>query len=387
MIKLSQKILDFIDEVKNLNDDQIIYLSKKKGFDGSFVLNQIKNKKVIQKKVPLWANQNLIYPKSISIEQCSSQATAIYKSKLASGNTFADLSGGFGVDSFFISNAFNKSYYCELNKELFDIVSENFNTLKKSIVTIQGDGIEFLKNQNKQFDLIYIDPSRRTIQKNRVYKLEDYSPDLTQHLKQITNNSKLCLIKTSPFLDIKQVLLKLKFVREVHVISKNNDCKEVLYLLDKKYNGKTNVYTVDLARNESFSFDFEQEKEKCNVAMPTNYLYEPNAAILKAGAFQTIGKQFNLNKLEYHSHLYSSDKKKEDFPGRVFKIKAVCSLNKKEILPHLTDSKANITKRNFPLTTDQIRKKLKLKDGGTDYLFATTLCNQKKVIVVSEKLK
>ena len=192
------------------------------------------------------------------------------------------------------------------------------------------------------------------------------------------------LLKTSPFLDIKQVLNELPYVKEVHVVSLKNECKEVLYLLNYKYTGEAQLHCVNTAQSK-YSFSYSQENETAPLSKPLDFLYEPNVSILKAGAFNSIANDFELEKLHPNSHLYTSHSLVEDFPGRTFKLDAVCKYNKKELLKHLSDKKANVTRRNFPVSIKEIRKKTGIKEGGEHYLFATTLKdNQPKILLCSK---
>jgi 16S rRNA G966 N2-methylase RsmD len=377
--------LKFIEEHQDLKLDRILYLASKKGLDKLFIANQIKGRKKIQEKVPQWNMLPLIYPPSVSMEQCSSKKTALYKSKLVEGESLADLTGGFGVDTFFMSKSFKKTIYCELNKELFEIVNYNFNKLNCKIETHHNDGISFLEQLNENLDCIYLDPSRRNEKKQRVHQLEDYSPNIVEYFQLLFNKTSTILIKTSPFLEPKEVISKLKFIKEVHIISIKNDCKEVLYLLQKDFQESIKIHTFEIEDKKEFSFQYENESIKCQLQQPLNYLYEPNSAILKAGAYESVGTRFHLFKIHRNSHLYTSENAVDSFPGRRFKIIATTNYKRKEVEKYISEKKANISKRNFPYSVDEIRKKLKLKDGGDTYLFATTLEDNSKAIIICRK--
>ena len=377
--------LKFIEENRHLSLDRILYLAAKKKLNGIFIANQIKGLKKIEDKVPSWRDFPLIYPTTVSIEQCSSEKTAIYKSSLIKGESIADLTGGFGVDTYFLNKSFKKSIYCELNSELFEIVNYNFEKLSCNIETHKKNGIEFIQELTGNLDCIYIDPSRRNEKKERVYQLEDYSPNIIKYSDLLLNKASTLLIKTSPFLEPKDVISKLKYIKEIHVVSVKNDCKEVLYLLNKGHKGAIKIHAIDLEAEKKFTFEYENELKKCELNNPLKYLYEPNSAILKAGAYESVGMHYKLHKLNRNSHLYTSEKPIEDFPGRQFLIIATTNYNSKEVSKYVSEKKANISKRNFPYSTDEIRKKLKLKDGGDIYLFATTLKNNKIAIVICRK--
>jgi 16S rRNA G966 N2-methylase RsmD len=387
---LSEKFWqDFI--LKNYKkplDKTLLSLSKKADIDSNILAHQLKARQVIETKIPSWKEfNNLIFPKKINIEQCSSELTAQYKSRITKGNLCIDLTGGLGVDSFFISQSFKHTTHCEKDQELQFIADKNFTTLEAKVESRHTDGITYLKASDKSYDLIYIDPSRRNENNNKLVQLNEYTPNILDHLELLMKKGKQILIKTSPLLDIKQVIGQLTQLKEVHCVAVNNECKELLFLIDTQTSHKkTSIVCKDLKKEISFTFEYEQEvKSNIKLSKPLNYLYEPNVSILKAGAFKSIALQFNLFKLHTNSHLYTSEKHINSFPGRCFKIISISSLNKKEILPLLENKKANITKRNFPLSVNDIRKKLGVSDGGNDYLFATTLVNDEKKILICKK--
>ena len=363
-------------------------LDKKIGIDNNILANQLNGKKEIETKIPSWKeHKKLIYPKKVNIEQCSSELTAKYKSQITSGKNCIDLTGGLGIDSFFISQSFKQTIHCENNHELQFIAHKNFKTLKANVTSLHTDGIAYLKASNETFDLIYLDPSRRNQNNNKVVKLNEYTPNILEHLNLLMKKGKQVLLKTSPLLDIKQVMTQLPQLKEIHVVAVNNECKELLFLIDTSQSKTpTSIICKDLSKNFNFTFDYKQELN-CNnsLSLPLRYIYEPNASILKSGAFKSIASVYKLNKLHTNSHLYTSENEVKDFPGRYFELKAICSLNKKEISAVLEGKKANITKRNFPNTVKEIRKKLGLNDGGQDYLFATTLMNDEKRVLICKK--
>ena len=378
----------FIEE--NLNTDLntlVLKLSKKK-WDTTAIINQIIGRKISRKKIPSWhKNPEIKYPRKLAMEQCSSELTARYKSQLFKGKKFIVLTGGIGVDSYFISQSFESGIHIEQNKELQAIVSLNFETLKTNINSYCTNGIEFLKNNNQKFDLIYLDPSRRDINKNRVYQIEDYTPNITEHIDLLFSKSNNILIKTSPFLDFSKVTSKLPNVKAIYVLSVKNDCKEVLYHLQKKFTKYISYHCCDLSTKSSFNFSEDQEYNPCQKSLPLRYIYEPNNSILKAGGFNTIGNAFELKKLHNNSHLFTSHKFISNFPGRIFKLKETLALNIKKVKKKIPSMKANITKRNFPISVKEIRKKTGLKEGGEVYIFATTLMNDKPQLLICEKLK
>jgi len=349
--------------------------------------NQIIAKQKSEKKLPTWfSTTNIYYPPKISIEQTSSEITAKYKASLVAGNAIIDITGGFGIDSYYFSKQFKELTHCEINEELSTIVKHNYQQLKvDNIHTFSGNGFDFLKQTKKHFDCIYIDPSRRDDVKGKVFLLKDCQPYIPPKIDFFFSKAKQILIKVSPILDIKNTINDLKNVKEVHIVAVNNEVKELLFLLEKKYPGKTKIKTINYQKEDiqKFEFDFN-EKIESTYAEPLTYLYEPNAAILKSGGFHQISKDLTVFKLHQHSHLYTS-KKLIDFPGRSFKIEYNVLYDKKKILKLLPDKKANITTRNFPKTVAQFRKETKIKDGGDIYIFLTTDLNNKYKLIICKK--
>lgn len=379
---------DFIknNQHKPLSEIALI-LSKHPELDKNFIINQINGLQKAKLKLPtFYENENIIYPTGLSMEQCSSEQAAFFKSKLVKGKTAIDLTGGFGVDAFFFSKQFENVSYVEQNADLFKLVQHNFKILNASINCYQTNCEEFLTKNNQQFDLAYIDPSRRD-EKKRVFKLANCTPNVIELLPQLLKTAKQVLIKTSPLLDIKQTLKDLDKVSKVWVVSVNNDCKEVLYLVEETKNTNPEIFAINLTKNttEKFEFNYDNEiKIAVDFSLPLVYLYEPNTSVLKAGGFKSIAKKCNLNKLAANTHLYTSEKLIVDFPGRCFKINHTLEYNDKSFKA-LGIKKANITTRNFTDNIEQIKKKLKLTDGGNDYVFATRDLNDKPVLIVTKK--
>ena len=385
---LHRDVQDFIN--KNLNADISKFLFKGSPFDNITIqdlVEQIEAKKRCKKKLSTWfETENIYYPNKLNIEQTSSEIAADYKSKLLSGNSIIDLTGGFGVDSFYFFKHFEDVTHCELNSQLSEIVTHNFKQLGVSIQTITGDGLEYLKLQNKQFDWIYIDPSRRNDIKGKVFLLNDCLPNLPENLELLFKHSNNILIKVSPILDISSAINELNYVKKVHVVALNNEVKELLFILEKGFNCVIKIKTVNIKQNEieSFEADFNSDVI-AELSEPQNYLYEPNSAILKAGLFNEVSNQYKINKLHKNSHLYTSNNLIE-FPGRQFKINHIINYNVKQIKRLVSSKKANITSRNFPETVVQIRKKTRLKDGGNQYLFFTTNISNKHVVLICKKV-
>jgi 16S rRNA G966 N2-methylase RsmD len=350
-------------------------------------LTQISGRQIIEHKIPSWRQSDEIrYPGRLSLEQCSSEKTARYKASLLSGHSFVDLTGGWGVDTAFISPKFSQVTYVEKQEELANLAKHNFPILGLNFIRIHtGDGIEYLEKMNP-VDCIYLDPARRSLSGKKVVLIEDCEPNLLEIQNLLLTKASFVLIKLSPLLDINAALRVLKNVKEVHVVSVENECKELLLLLEK---GNTQAPVITCANlrkkgDQTVSFEYSEEK-KAQIAYSRevkDYLYEPNASLLKAGFYKGIALRYPVEKLHSDSHLYTSTQYIPDFPGRIFRVEAVSSLNKKSLKAFLTGmDKANLTIRNFPLTVAGLRKKLKLNEGGEVYLFATTLSDGEHVIV------
>jgi hypothetical protein len=352
------------------------------------IVEQIVSKKKCEKKLPTWFHTELIYyPNKINIEQTSSEVTARYKAKLISGNSLIDITGGFGVDSFYFSKKMKNITHCEIDSGLSQIVHYNFKVMKvENIKTISESGIDYLEKIDQKYDWIYVDPSRRNAIKGRVFLLDDCTPNIPKHLNFLFQFSDNILLKTSPLLDISATIKGLPNTKEIHVIAVNNEVKELLFLLKKDHSTKIHLKTINFKKDASEGFESSSKnKVKACYGVPSNFLYEPNAAIMKSGLFNEISSQLNIYKLHANSHLYTSNKL-IDFPGRRFKIIQSTVFDKKKLLKAISSGKANITTRNFPQTVAQIRKKTGIKEGGEIYLFFTTEIHNKHIVLICEKV-
>jgi len=388
---LKPEIQQFINE--HLHDDSTKLLLKYKEIEGvpfAEILEQIEAKAKCEKKLPTWFQaSNCYFPTKLNIEQTSSEETAKYKASLLQGTSLIDLTGGFGVDCYAFSKKFEEVTHCEISTELSEIVAHNYKILKVSnIKTIAEDGINYLQNTQQTYDCIYLDPSRRNDVKGKVFLLEDCLPDVISHQNLLFQHATTILIKTAPLLDITNGLRSLKHVKEVHVVAVQNEVKELLWLLDKNtISTDILIKTINLKKENSEIFNFLLSEEKnlsTDFGLPKKYLYEPNAAILKAGGFLSVATTFGLEKLHQHSHLYTSDEWIE-FPGRRFEVLKILPYTKKIIKKELNLAKANITTRNFPESVATIRKKLAISDGGKDFLFLTTAFTGKKMVIYCQK--
>ena len=444
---MNQATQDFIRQHQDDDVRQLAFLgSKYPEVDMPFALDQIRGRKMARVKLPRWASlEGIIYPPHISMEQCSSESTALYKAELAARLLglpassfseeieFVDLTGGFGVDFSYIATRLGvKSMYVERQAHLCEAAKENFERLGlKNAIVKNGDGIEVLHSfhpkkkdvasaddslgitydqplsllkTNLGLKIIFIDPARRDDAGNKVVSLKDCTPDVTVLQEEMLSKADYVIIKLSPMLDWHRAISELSHVREVHIISVNNECKELLLVLSArnmgdmeassadgkvKHAGNLRIYCVNDA--QSFVCDeLDMESSPVRIAPPVleemQYLYEPNASLMKAGCFGVLSDRYDARMLSKNSHLFVSREPIAAFPGRSFRIIAVSSFNKKELKRHLSGiTKANIATRNFPLSVAELRKRLKLKDGGETYIFATTLSDESHVLVITEK--
>ncbi|WP_290697034.1 class I SAM-dependent methyltransferase [Lacinutrix sp.] len=357
--------------------------------DIKLLIEQIEAKKRCKKKLPTWfSTKKIYYPNKLNIEQTSSEIAALYKADLVSGESLIDLTGGFGVDCFYFSKQVNHVYHCEIDSKLSQIVRHNYKQLNIDNITCYPEnGIITLESQKKNYDWIYVDPSRRDLTKGKVFLLDDCLPNVPKHLELLFKYSKNIMIKTSPLLDITSGISELRCVKAIHSVAVNNEVKELLWVLERDFSGEIEIKSINIAKDKKQVFNFYLNEESIaykGLSIPLTYLYEPNAALLKTGAFNVLAEKLALKKLHKHSHLYTS-KKLVDFPGRCFEIINVLEYNKKKFKTVFKETEANVTIRNFPESVQQIRKKLKLKDGGSDYLFFTTNLDNKKIIIVTKK--
>lgn len=347
-------------------------------------VDQLISWKKASKKLPSWNDTNrLIYPPPLSLEQASSEETANYKKRLIQGKVLVDLTGGMGIDSLALSENFQVSHYVERSPELCAVFGHNAKLLGKLAINIHCEEASvFLSRWEKGEDTcFFFDPARRGQNNSKVFKLADCEPDATQLIPEILRKGAKALIKTSPMLDVDLALSELSHVKEIHLVAVKNELKEVLYLIAPDWEGEPRIVTVNLTeeRQEFLFLKSEETKVEATIGPVQQWLYEPNVAVMKAGAYKLIGEQFGLKKLAVNSHLYSSIDLIQDFPGRTYEvIEEISKNNLKKLLP---DQKVNIITRNYPLTPDQVKKKYKLKDGG-DYFVIGTRSMDKPILLL-----
>ncbi|MEQ9288456.1 MAG: class I SAM-dependent methyltransferase [Cyclobacteriaceae bacterium] len=384
------EVVDFM--LRHENDDPralVLARSKYPEIPVQLAVAQIQSRKKAKTKLPEWhAAQGVLFPHSVSLEQCSSEATAKYKTGLARGSRLIDLTGGTGIDTCYLSENFEQTTYVEQSEELCQLARHNFNALQSKIDVWNGSAEDFIKLGRKATDWYYIDPARRDSHDHKVFQISDCSPDVIKLQERLFTKAENILIKFSPLLDITQVGRSLQHVSDIHVVSVDNECKELLVVLKKGWTGTYTIHTVNIQKKEIQNFSFKEAEEagaEPEFSMPQAYLYEPNSSVLKSGAFKIISQEFGLKKLHPNSHLYTSEKKVDGFPGRSFSVLGVEALKKASLKSYLKEGKANIACRNFPLSVNQIRKKTGIKEGGDTFIFATTLISNKPALIICRK--
>ena len=391
---MNQATIDFIHEHAEADVRQLaLQGTKNPEVDLTFALEQIAGRQKAKTKLPSWAAvDGIVYPPHLSMEQCSSEQTARYKALIAGkGTLIVDLTAGFGVDMAFMSQAFQKAIYVERQAPLCAISSDNYKLLGLNhIEVLCADGIDYL-HQLEHADLIFLDPARRDNHGARTYGIADCTPNVLELRDELLKKADRVMLKLSPMLDWRKAVEDLGHVNEVHIVSVDNECKELLLILSK---GKKPLKLFCVNNDQVFEGDQgdwlnERSIAEIRVPVPMSsqaYLFEPNASIMKAGCFTLLEQRFNVSQLDKNSHLFVSDHDISDFPGRRFTIEKTTSMNKRELKTALAGiDRANITVRHFPLSVAELRKRLKLKDGGNLYLFATTLADGQHQLFLCRK--
>lgn len=378
---LSPKVQDFIDQ--NLDSDINKLLLKKSPFQDVSIqelVQQIKGKKVAQRKFSFLLKENIIFPPNLSLEQASSQSTAEFKAVNLKGKSFLDLTSGFGIDAYFLSQNFEKITLVEQNPELIKIVEHNWETLGRKASFINKNLEDFLEENQQKFEVIYLDPARRDQNNKKKFLLEDLSPNLLEIEEKLNLISDKIIVKLSPLIDISYLVSELRNINEIKIIAVRNEVKELVLIIKNQEtrteNQDTKITCVNLESDEAeFSFYINEEKKAASeFSENLNFLYIPNNSILKAGAFNMISEKFGLKKLHPNTHFYTSENKIENFPGRVLQVEKIDGKDLKK------NDQFNIISKNYPLKPDEIKKKYKLKDGGNSYLIFTQNINGKEIL-------
>ena len=384
------------------SEDDVTHLalhpSKDPQVDMAMALQQIAGRQKAKEKLPEWyATEGVLYPKKVSMEQCSSSQTAEYKASLVEGDSFADFSGGFGVDTVALARKFDKGWYVEPQEELCELFQHNCKVLDINNVNIVNGTMEEHLDTIGPVDTIYLDPSRRDTHGRRVVSLADCTPNLPEWKSALLERCNTLMVKLSPMIDIFQTFRDLPETYAVHVVAVEGECKEVVFLLtrrDAPWRVSTTdptIIAVDINKNNNTRVQSTLETERttppCIATELGAYLYEPNAAVMKAGIFNALSQQFHIAKLAKNTNLFTADELHEDFPGRIFRIEAVHEFHPRKTAKELSHlANASIAVRNFPLSAEELRKTLKIKNGNACYLFGCTLSGGMKCVIVCEKV-
>ena len=365
---LSKEIQHYIHA--NLNADLHTLLLKKSPFPEvgmQEIVQQIKGKRVAEKKFPFLLKEGIVFPAQLNLEQASSEKTAVYKSGILKGEKFIDLTSGFGIDAYHLSKNFHDVTLIEQNSGLLEIVEHNWTVLERKARFINRKLEDFLEENQEYYDVAYLDPARRDQQKNKVFLLEDLSPNILEIREKLLPVSGQVVIKLSPLIDLKYLISVLPSIFRIEIIAVKNDVKEIVIFLSAQHEGEIECHCVNLESGEPvFSFRFgEEEKAVSDYSEPEKFIYIPNNAILKAGVFNLISEKMGLKKLHPNTHFYTSSERKEHFPGRVLEVDPIDS---KEIKKK---GQFNIISKNYPLKPEELKKKYGIKDGGEHYLIFT----------------
>lgn len=356
--------------------------------DWTAILNQIAAREKAKDKLPTWFKaENILYPSKISVEQTSSETAAKYKSHLVSGESLIDLTGGFGIDDYYFAKQVKEVVHCEMNLELSAIAAHNFKMLgADNINCMPGDSTDTLRILDRQWDWMYVDPSRRNDAKGKVFMLKDCLPNVPELLDFYFRYTRNIMIKTAPILDISAGMGELHSVKAIHIVAVNNEVKELLWILEKDFTGAPLLHTININKTGEEVFAAKMDNDAAAVfSLPQKYLYEPNSAIMKSGLFDAVGACYNVKKLHRNTQLFTSGDF-VDFPGRRFIINEIMPYQKEAMKAKVEGRKMNVTVRNFPLAVEELRKKWKIKDGGDTYAFFTTDMKNAKIVLLCSKI-
>lgn len=391
-MEINDHIKSYIREHSESDVHQLLFAKNKELTEPElkFAIQQIEGRQRAKKKLPtLWANLDVLYPVHLSLEQCSSEETAIYKSSLVKGDSMVDLTGGFGIDTYFLAKKFKQVTHVERDTDLSQIAAHNFSVLNQTNISCLNTSTEDYLQTTDKVDLFYIDPARRDNHGSKIVSIADCTPNLMEIQELFASKSSGALIKLSPMLDIKQSTRELDCITDIYIVSVRNECKELLIKTNYTQPNTDNItiHCVNLLpdnQRENFEFKLNENDNQCITYTSEigNYLYEPNASIQKAGGFGSLSRELNLNKVHPNSHLFTLNTYLENFPGRIIKVNEVYGFDKqalKKLKSELT--KVNLIVRNFPSTPQDLLKRLKMNEGGVDYLYATTLNDNRKVLI------
>ncbi len=385
---LTEEVRSFI--TNNINKDPYKLLLQKSPFDYvpmKFIVQQIVGRKIATVKFPfLLDHPSFVYPPKVSLEQASSERLARYKAGLIEGDSFADLTGGMGIDSYILGRKFQKCHYVEPNTKLYESTMQNFHILGYTQCEGTNDTAEFfLTNNTQRYDWVYIDPSRR-VEGNRKTGITNYQPNIVELKDELLNAGKKIMIKLSPMQDISECISVLKYVEKIWVISIKNDVKELLLQLDQDQNDNPLMTIVDLSNKpKNYSSAYLDRSVDITYSTTKKYIYQPAAALVKSELHNHHAHSIGLQKLHPNTQLFTSDELVESYFGRIFLVKNLIPSNKKEIKKYLPDMKANVITKNYPMNPQKLISKLKIKEGGNEYLIAYTDTSENKVLASCER--
>lgn len=392
----SDELKEFI--ISHRTEDPLSLVLQQKKYpqwDMKFVAQQIEGYRMAQDKLPtLSLCDDFVYPPKLNREQCSSETTALFKAmEYAKGKHIADITGGLGIDTVFMAKYAATVDYIEQNEELHDIATHNFRALELGNISAHcSDSINFLKNTNKHFDLIYADPARRDNQGRKVSALENCTPNILENIDLLLSKADMLLIKSSPMLDITEAVAQLKHVSEITIVAVKNECKEILFLCTGNVSDTSpKCHCINFKSNGSVDKITFNREEETTLSIPYSanieqYIYDPNVTLLKGGAFKTTSILYDIKKIHRNTHLYTSEKKIEQFAGRIFKVIKELHPSAKEIAKDIPNGKAHVITRNYPMSSEELQKKLRLKEGGDLYIIGLTKRDDKKAIYLCEAI-
>lgn len=412
---LSRNTISFILENEDRDSSKLLFgASKYPEIDMVSAVNAIEARKKIRNKIPQWYKEpGIEYPSALSVEQCSSEITAKYKQGfIESGEKVLDITGGLGIDSFFLSRKAGKITCIEKQTALSNALKENYSLLKANNITVINcdckEYISDLIDRGDKFDIVYADPGRRSSSDKRIYSISDCEPDITLLIESLFKLSPKILVKISPMADISRTIDQISEISQLQIISVDNECKEILLLIEKGFDNRVSpaqissvmfdtteqsnnqvVITGDIITDNVHFFRFSLEEERASSVVyadrTENYIYQPDKAILKGGAFKLICKRYNIDKLATSTHLYTSDNYIKDFPGRIFQVIETIPFNKSTIRSISNRyHKANIFSLNFPLTSEELKSRLKIEDGGDLFIIGSKL-KEDKILIVAKR--
>jgi 16S rRNA G966 N2-methylase RsmD len=365
-----------------------LFLKAHNGIDIEYAVNQIISRQKSKTKLPsFYSNFDIIFPKPVQMEQTSSELTAKYKSELLNFETGADLTGGWGVDTFYFSLKADLFYHIEKSEELSRIAENNFKILNINNVKFFAEDCREFLNSEVQVDFLYIDPARRSQSGQKMYFLRDLTPHVINLMSLMLKKANSIMIKLSPMLDIKSAISELEFVKSIHIVSVNNECKELLIIIENDFQGEIEYIASNIIAGETVSHKFSKNSKITKFCAPQQYLYEPNSSLMKLGFFGEYAVRWEIDEIAQSTHLYTSEVLMDDFPGRIFEIIANIKPDKKDIVKYLPSMKANVAVRNYPLTAELLRKKMSISDGGDYFIWGLKNAAAKAMLFLTNRIK